>query len=331
MAKVFSLCAYRNRAWRWVAVAFALGLGLAACGQAARPSMEAPPESEPEPPLSRDIATGLAGSMQVDESLASSLRSLGDPLGGLVISPIAGPQGVEEANIDACAPMVDAGADSDADGYPAERTTFDLDCEILVVHFGGTLVLEDKDDMDADSGFRSELALEISLNIENENVRFSAVEYALDVDALASGAGYTVSQSGEVTLPVDEEPFMEGRVRLTYAATLDGSFGSGTLTLGAGGGTFSFATAPIDCSTLAGQEGEACRAQAPENPGTSLQLAVHSTGITFDRESCATVITGGSFDVQDDSGNLLRISYHGCGERAASYNGETIPISPLEE
>ena len=173
VAKVFSLCAYRNRAWRWVAVASALGLGLAACGQAARPSMEAPPGSEPEPPLSRDIATGLVGSKQVDEALASSLRSLGDPLGGLVISPIAGPQGVEEANIDSCAPMVDAGADSDADGYPAERTTLDLDCELLVVHFGGTLVLEDKDDMDADSGFRSELTLEISLNIENETCRLA--------------------------------------------------------------------------------------------------------------------------------------------------------------
>lgn len=327
---VLSWPAYRNRAWHRIAVACAAGLVLAACQQAARPAQQAEPRPEPEPPLSRDVATGLAGSMQVDDALAASLRSLGDPLGGLDLPPVPGPQGMEleEVNIDACAPMPDAGADSDADGYPAEPTTFALDCEILVVHLGGTLVLEDKDDMDPDSGFRSELALEISLNIQNENAAFGAVQYALDVDESESGAGYTVFQSGELTLLVPEEPFLEGKVRLAYAATLDGSFQSGTLTIAAGDGTFSFATVPIDCSMLDGREADECRKQTSQNAGISVPFAVAATEVAFDKESCATAITGGYFDVQDDPGNVLRISYDGCGERSATYNGELIQLPP---
>ena len=69
----------------------------------------------------------------------------------------------------------------------------------------------------------------------------------------------------------------------------------------------------------------------PEVPGTALRLAVTATGIVFDRETCATAITGGSFDLQDNSGNLLRISYDGCGERSATYDGEQFPIPPPEE
>ena len=307
-------------------------------GTVAPTTTAAPPETtaapEPEPDLglhlSRDVAASFAASMQVDGALTSSLRSLGDPLGGLQVGTVEGPSDIEKPDLAGCVSMLDAGADSDGDGYPAEETTLDLDCELLVLHLGGTLVLEDKDDMDRDSGFRSEVDFRISLVVENQKVEFVVGKQAMDVDAIDGGAGYVVSQSGEIKVPI-EEPFLEGEVRLTYAGTLEGSFRSGTLTIDAGDGTFTFATIPIDCSKLAGDEGEACRAQAPENPGPSLRLAVNSTGLAFDKESCATAITEGYFDVQDGSGNVLRISYDGCGERSATYNGEIIPIPPPEE
>ena len=332
MAKVFSSSAYRNRAWYWTGVAAALGLGLAACQQAAKPALE--PEPGPEPDLelhlSRDVAAGFVASMQVDDALTSSLRSLGDPLGGLQVGPVEGSSDIERPDLAGCVPMLDAGTDSDGDGYPAGETTLDLDCELLVLHLGGTLVLEDKDDMDRDGGFRSEVDFRISLVVENQTVEFVVGNHAMVVDAIDGGAGYAVSQSGTIKIPI-EEPFLEGEVRLSYVGTLEGSFRSGTLTIDAGAGTFTFATVPVDCSKLAGDEGETCRTQAPENPGTLLRLAVNSTGIAFDKESCATTITEGYFDMQDDSGNVLRISYDGCGERSATYNGEIIPIPPPEE
>jgi hypothetical protein len=306
-------------------VALAVGFGLAACQQAAKPAPAPKGEPEPEPPLSRQVATELAASTQVDEALASSLRSLGDPLGGLEVGPVRDSQGMDiTPNIEECAPILEAGADSDADGYPAERTTYDLTCELLALHFGGTLVLEDRDDMDRNSGFYSHLTLQISLNVMNENVEFGAVEYTLDVDATADGAGYTVSQSGAIFLDVQNEPFLKGEARLSYDATLAGSFQSGTLTIAAGNGTYSLATVPIDCSMLAGEEGDKCREQTAENPGTLRQLAMSTTELAFDKENCDTAITGGSFDVQDDLGNILTISYDGCGNRSATYNSEPI-------
>jgi hypothetical protein len=311
----------RNWSWYSVAVAVAVGLGLAACQQAATPT----------PTLSRKFATDLAMSMQVDEALASSLRSLGDPLGGLKVGAVQDSQGMDiELDIEECAPMLDAGADSDADGYPAERTTYALDCELLALHLGGTLVLADKDDMDQDSGFYSDLALEISLNSMDENVRFGAVEYTLDVDAKASGTGYTVSQSGVLSQEnvivdkKDEQSFLEGEARLTYDATIAGSLRSGKLTIAAGDGTYSLATVPIDCSMLDGEEARKCQEQTSENPGTLRQLTMTATELAFDKENCDTAITGGSFAVQDNLGNTLTTSYDGCGKRSATYNGEPI-------
>ena len=199
----------------------------------------------------------------------------------------------------------------------------------LALHIRGTVVLEDKDDTDRESGFRSEVDFRILLVVEDQEVEFGAGKQAMDVDAIDGGDGYGVSLSSEIKVPV-EEPFLEGEVRFTYAGTLAGSFRSGTLAIDAGAGAFTFVTVPVDCSRLAGDEGQACRDQAPDNPGTLLRLAVNSTGIVFDKESCATAITEGSFDVQDESDNILGISYDGCGERSATYNGEPLPLPTPE-
>ena len=304
-----------------------LGLGLGACQQAAKPSGPSPMSD-----LTRDVAAGIAALKQVDDALASSLRTLGDPLGGLQVGKVEELPAEEGPSLARCVPMLDAGTDSDADGYPAKVTTLDLDCELLILHLGGTLVLEDKDDMDGESGFRSDVDFQMTLTFEDRKLELGVGKQALDVDKKENGGGYGLSYSGEIKIPMTDGPFLETEVRLTYAGTLEGSFGSGTLTVDAGDGTLSLASVPVDCSMLGDDEEETCRAQAPENPGTSLlQLVVNSTGIAFDKVSCGTALTDGYFDVQDDSGNVLRISYDGCGQRSATYNGEMIPIPPPEE
>ena len=57
---------------------------------------------------------------------------------------------------------------------------------------------------------------------------------------------------------------------------------------------------------------------------------MHSPGIEFDTANCDTALIEGHVDVQDDPGNVLRISYGGCGESSATYNGQMLPVPPPE-
>ena len=69
----------------------------------------------------------------------------------------------------------------------------------------------------------------------------------------------------------------------------------------------------------------------PDSPGPPVvPFAVRSPGIDFDTASCATALIGGHVDVQDDPGNILRISYDECGESSATYNGDMLPVPPPE-
>ena len=328
MRSLFSLPRRCGAVWCRIGVAAALGLVLAACQQAATPADPAP-DAEPERHLSRDVAAGVAGSMQVDNALGISLRSLGDPLGGLRVATVDGGAVTEMPDLADCLSIAGA-ADSDGDGYPAVAATLDLDCQFLALHIRGTVVLEDKDDTDRESGFRSEVDFRSLLVVEDQEVEFGAGKQAMDVDAIDGGDGYGVSLSSEIKVLV-EEPFLEGEVRFTYAGHSQARSGAARWPLMPA--TARSRSSPFR-STARGwpaPKGQACRDQAPDNPtGTSLRLAVNSTGIVFDKESCATAITEGSFDVRDEIGNVLGISYDGCGERSATYNGEPLPLPTPE-
>lgn len=320
MVSVFSPPAYRKRAWLGMAVMIAaVGLGLAACGTAA---------NIPEGSLSREAAATLAASPFVDEAFASSIRVLGNPLAATPAAASEAAPGVEAPDLSGCVPML-AGADSDADGYPAVEETLSIDCG-LIFDVDGTLVLWDENDQDPMSGFRSELDLRITITVGDETRLFTSGTQAVAVEARADG-GYGLSYSSTLTLPpmTEEEPFLEFETRLTYAGTLEGSFEAGTLAIDKG--TFSLATVPVDCSKLAGDEQQACRAQAPEHGAAPPPYTVTSTGIVFDKAGCATVLTGGSFVVSDNPGNVLEVSYAGCGKRSAAYNGELLPLPPQAE
>ena len=299
-------------------MAAAAGLGLAACAQAAK---------IPEGPLSREVAAGLAASGFVDDEIVSSIRTVGEPLGAPPSAANEASPGGGALDLAGCLPML-AGADSDADGYPSVEETLPIDCDLFIFHIGGTLVLLDKNDEDPTSGFRSQLDFRMMVTAEDEAHLFAAGKRVMDVDAMATGA-YGLSYNGGFASPTPGEPFSEAEVRLTYVGTLQGTFEGGTLAID--DGTFSFAAVPVDCSMLAGAEQQACQANTPENTAPPLEVAVASTGIVFDKASCDTALTGGYFDMRDDSGNVLRISYSGCGERSATYNGEMITIPPPEE
>jgi hypothetical protein len=303
-----------------MAVIAAVGLGLAACGTAA---------NIPEGSLSREAAANLAASRFVDDQLVSSIRVLGNPLAAPPSAASEASPGVEAPDLSGCAPMLE-GADSDADGYPAVEETLAIDCDLLFLHVGGTLVLWDENDQDPTSGFRSELDFRITITVGDETRPFTSGTQAVEVEARERG-GYGLSYSSAFTLPpmTEEEPFLESETRLTYAGTLEGSFEAGTLAIDEG--TFSFATVPVDCSKLAGDEQQACQAQAPEHGAAPPPYTVTSTGIVFDKANCATVLTGGSFEVSDNLGNVLEVSYAGCGKRSAAYNGELLPLPPQAE
>ena len=278
--------------------------------------------------MSREIAADLAASRFVDDQLVSSIRVLGNPLAATPSAASEASPGVEAPDLSGCLPMLQ-GADSDADGYPAVEETLSIDCD-LFLHVGGTLVLWDEDDHDPMSGFRSELDFRITITVGDETRPFTSGTQAVEVEARADGA-YGLSYRSTLTLPpmTEEEPFLESESRLTYAGTLEGSFEAGTLAIDEG--TFSLAPVPVDCSKLAGDEEQACRAQAPEHAAPPPPYAVTSTGIVFDKAGCAAALTGGSFEVSDNPGNVLAVSYAGCGMRSAAYNGELLPLPPPQE
>lgn len=316
MVSVLSSPACRNRVWYAMAVVGAVGLGLAACGTAA---------NIPDEHLTRAGAADLAASQLVDEQLISSLRVLGDPR---ALTPVAASEtapGAEAPDLAGCLPALE-GADGDADGYPAVQETLSIDCG-LFFHVAGTLLLWDEDDQDPLSGFRSELDFRITVSAGDETHLFTSGTQAVDVAAGESGA-YALSYSSTISVPAmaAEEPFLGFDSRLTYAGTLEGSFEAGTLAIDEG--TFSLAPVPVDCSELAGDEQQACRAQVPERTGPSQVYAVSSTGIVFDKAACDTVLTAGYFKVSDDPGNVLTVSYAECGKRSAAYNGEMLPMLP---
>ncbi|MDE0447067.1 MAG: hypothetical protein OXH96_10375 [Spirochaetaceae bacterium] len=316
MVSVLSSPAYRNRVWFAMAVVAAAGLGLAACGTAA---------NVPEEHLTREAAADLAASRLVDEQLVSSIRVLGEPRALTLVAASEASPGADAPDLAGCLPALE-GADGDADGYPAVWETLSIDCDVFF-HLGGTLRLWDEDDQDPLSGFRSELDFRITLTAGDETHLFTSGTQTVRV-AAREGGGYALSYGSTIHVPAmaEEEPFLAFESRLTYAGTLAGSFEAGTLAIEEG--TVSLVPVPVDCSKLAGDEQQACRAQAPEHAGPAPAYAVSSTGIVFDKAACDTVLTGGYFKVSDDPGNVLTVSYAECGKRSAAYNGEMLPLPP---
>ena len=324
MRRITAFSTIHNRVWHGIAVG-ALGLGLAACQDI---NVNSTPPAEPRT-LSREVAAGLAASEQVESTLVPSIRALTNTpvesqIEGLAIfaglfalaDPTAEPPSIED-----CVPMLGDGADSDEDGYPGLKTTQTIDCELLGFRIEGTLELMDENDMDPASGFNSELDYRLTVTVDGETLLSSAGDLALWVSSMADEAGYDLYYSGRVA---EDGQFAEFESRLIYSGTLEGSFEAGTLAID---GSIAFASNQVDCASLADADRETCQAEVPENGGPSgIQIAVKSTGIEYDMTSCPTALTGGYVDVQDDAGNVLRISYNGCSERSATYNGEPLPL-----
>jgi len=319
----FASSTFRGRAWLGLAVAGA-ALVLTACpGPAAKP----PPARGI---LTSEVAAGVATSGLVDQTLARSLHTLAKPpvesqLEGLAI--LAGFLALADPNAPpldpaSCVPTLAADADADQDGYPREKTTQTIACQLAAIRIDGTLALLDENDMDPASGFNSELDYRVTVGTEQQTLLSATGDLALWVSSMADGAGYDVYYRGNLAESLGSG---ENTSRLLYAGTLSGALAAGSLALD---GSIGFASEPVDCTTLPESERAACAEQMPEGGAPEgAQLALSSTGIEFDTGgSCPTALTGGHFDVQDDAGNVLRISYAGCGQRSATYNGAALPL-----
>ena len=300
-----------------------VALALAACpGPAGKP---------PQAPgvLAREVA-GVAMSGQVDQTLAVSVRALARPpvqaqLEGLAI--LAGLFALADPNappldLASCVPMLDADADADEDGYPRVKTTQSIDCQLAAIRVDGMLELLDENDMDPASGFNSELEYGVTLGVEGQTLLSATGDLALWVSSMGDGAGYDVYYRGDLAETVESG---KHESRLLYSGTLSGSFATGSLALD---GSIGFASSAVDCTSLPESERAACQEQMPEGDAPAdVQLALSSTGLEYDTASCPTALTGGHVDVQDDAGNVLRISYDGCDQRSATYNGEALSLA----
>ena len=311
--------------WVRLAMAAAVWLVLAVCTNVTSPP---PEELAPDP---EEAAAAAAVAEQAEGVLLTSLRALSMPSAAaqaegievladftVLVDPAAAPPSIE-----GCAPMLNEGADGDGDGYPAVRTTLRIDCRFdvpIVFRLTGSLVLKDENDRDPESGFESDLDYRLTVTVEGETL--SAVGARdVQVRTMEDGGGYDLEYEGRDLLI---DPYLEYEARLTYTGTLENTFEAGTLALG--DGTITFTSTPVDCTVLADAEREACEEQAQANPGSSGGgLAVKTTGLDYDTAGCETVFTGGHVDVENAAGNVLRISYTGCGERSITYNGWPVP------
>ena len=310
--------------WVRLAVAAAVWLVLAACT-----NVTSPPPEEPAPDP-EEAAAAAAVAEQAEGVLLTSLRALSMPAAAaqaegiealadftVLVDPAAAPPSVE-----GCAPMLSEGADDDGDGYPAVRTTLRIDCSIdvpFVFQLMGSLVLADEDDMDPASGFESELDYRLTVTADGETLT-AVGERDVRVSLMEDGSGYDLEYEGRDVL---NAPYLEYEARLTYTGTLEGSFESGTLAIG--DGSVVLTLTPVDCTALGDAEREACEEQVQENPGSAGTLPVQTTRLAYDTAGCETVLVGGHVDVEDAAGNVLRISYAGCGERSVTYNGWPVP------
>jgi hypothetical protein len=261
---------------------------------------------EPKP-LEPAAVLAIAG--QADEVLSSSLNSLMGPtvlpagLEALELLTGLDPDGAPPS-IEGCAPMPE-GVDMDGDGYPALQETLTIDCSFLVFELTGTLVLMDGDDTDPASGFHS--TLNYRLTITDEGGPMTQVgERGMQVRKAAAGSGYDLMYAGIDVI----EGVLE--VRMAYTGSLQGTFASGMLAIA--GGSFELAPPPV-----AGQ-------RQPALPGSSLK--VQAARLDYDSANCATVLTGGGVNLTNEAGEVIGISYEGCGVRSVTYNGEPLPPAP---
>ena len=325
-----------SRPWMRLAVAVAaVWLVLAGCTGA---TSATPDEQEPEKPDPEEVAAAAALSEQVEGGLVTSIQALSMPsataqaeaIGTVadftaLVDPTAGPPSTEE-----CAPpMLSEGADGDGDGYPAVRTTLRIDCSfdfpMFVFRLAGSLVLLDENDLNPESGFESELDYRLTVTTEGKTLTADGVRI---VGAMQDGSGYDLTYEGRDRV-IDS--YLVFQIRLAYRGTLAGTFKAGTLAIG--GGTLTFTSTPVNCAVLADAKREACEEQVQENPGSSGTLTVKTTGLNYDDRDtagCETLFTGGHVDMEDGAGNVLRISYAGCGERTVTYNGWPVPPRPPE-
>ena len=89
-------------------------------------------------------------------------------------------------------------------------------------------------------------------------------------------------------------------------------------------GKFAFSTQLTDCETLEQSMREDCREAVQNLEAGSSDLAVGSSEIEYD-VNCETTFIGGYFDVADRAGNVLKVSYDGCGPASGAFNGQPVP------
>lgn len=189
--------------------------------------------------------------------------------------------------------------DADNDGIPVSAT-YTIDCDYSDPSYGslkltGSFTFSDKDDNDPLSGYTAEVSdYDYTFSADGTNVTFS-MDLAIDLTVTADSytADYTLnydlsSAEGSGSLSYDYS--------LTYRpADASDPFAAGTFVVD---GSLDF-----------------------ESGGERYSLTVETTPELLYSSSCDSSFVGGSARYEDSEGNALTVSYSGCNNVSASYNG----------
>ena len=197
---------------------------------------------------------------------------------------------------------------------------FSLDGFLSLVG-SGSLVIDDKDDMDATSGVTLEALTEYRITVGESHISITS-DVSVDVSRSAGAADYEIDHEGSLSVTY---PFFETDVEGDYDATLTGTFASGTV--GVQGG-FTFSTTPADCSTLDAALQEACQEAVQDLDSGEFTLQVSASELAYDTAACATTFTGGAFDVRAGD-SVIKATYDGCGPATVTYNGQPLPPTEM--
>ena len=339
MKHQFSLLRYRNRLLLLLGVVALCG-GLVACSRMA--SKPEPVEPTPVVPATPTVPVEIA--TLVEMSLRTMLLALTDPEG--LVAPQTALLPADTVDLLETCPMESSGdaTDNDEDNFAEDETrTFGNlrpgdppppECELIPVEEtalpleelsfrgSGSLVIDDKDDMDKFSGVTLEAGVKYRLSALGNPLFSITADVSLNVSPSDGAADYEIKHQGATGIAA---PFSQTDLVGNYDATLTGAFAGGTVGVQ---GEFTFSTTPTDCETLDAALQEDCRQAVQEMETVSITPQVSTSGLIYDAAACHRTFTDGYFDVTDGAGNVLKSTYNGCAPATVTYNGQ--PVPPLE-
>ncbi|MBB6098650.1 hypothetical protein HNR42_002085 [Deinobacterium chartae] len=261
-------------------------LVLAACGNAGNPSNPNPGEA-----LSQQEASELRGAaVQGNAMLSASLSADTSPL-----AMVGAGVNLNTNDID-CSAQASSTTDADNDGIHQDAT-LTWDCTVGTLSTEGRLRAQDKNDQDARSGFRLE-AQDVRLSLgEGDRLRSFDLDSTFDLNT----SGQTYSADSQLTVDY-QTPRGSGSASSDYDITL----------------TPDNASDPFEAGTVS-VSGNLTFVRN----GKTHVFTASSQNLHF-RQSCDSGFDSGSIRYADNKGNTLTLTYQGCNQVTATFNGSVM-------